>query len=179
MQKVITAVMSDSTVKYVANAVSADVTLRGKWKKTSDALISDGITSDMLVTVKKGEDNPHANLHHQVKEVIKGTFTKHVQTCLGKELKVLNDQDKETKRYWTKQVSSYFNKVRTHLENAEKLAEDESSGTITPRVAKTKVSRIKKHLNDVLDILKSLEDAKFNIPETQNNIKAILITIKE
>lgn len=179
MKSVNTVVMSASTAKYVANAVSNEITLRGKWRKTSDALISDGITSNMLVTVKKGEENPHENLHYQLREVIKGTFNKHVQTCLGKEMKVLSDTDKETKRYWNKQISSLFNKVRTHLENAEKLSEDEASGTITPRVAKTKVSRIKKHLNDVLDILKSLEDAKFNIPETQNNIKAILITIKE
>ena len=179
MQKVITAVMSDSTAKYVANAVSADVTLTGKWRKTSDALISDGITSEMLVSVKKGDENPHANLHHQVKEVIRGTFSKHIQSCLSKELKVLNDQDKETKRYWTKQVSSYFNKIRTHLENAEKLALDEANGTITPRVAKTKVSRIKKHLNDALDIIKSLEDAKFDIVLIQADIKAVLAKVKE
>jgi hypothetical protein len=119
------------------------------------------------------------NLANQVKEVIRGTFSKHIQSCLSKELKVLNDQDKETKRYWTKQVSSYFNKVRTHLENAEKLAQDEASGTITPRVAKTKVSRIKKHLTEAIDIIKSLEDAKFDIVLIQADIKAVLAKIKE
>jgi hypothetical protein len=179
MQKVNTVVMSASTAKFVANAVSAEVTLSGKWRKTSDALISDGITSDMLATVKKGEENPHENLQYQLREVIKGTFNKHVQTCLGKEMKVLNDTDKETKRYWNKQVSSLFNKVRTHLENAEKLAQDEASGIISPRVAKTKVSRIKKHLTEAIDIIKSLEDAKFDIVLIQADIKAVLAKIKE
>jgi hypothetical protein len=179
MKQVNTVVMSAETSKKVADAVSGEIVLKGKWKKASDLLMADGITVEMLDKPAKGEANPHENLHNQINRTIVSTFSTHVQSCLAKEMKTLSDVDKETKRYWTKQISSLFGKIRTHLESAYKLAEDEANGITSPRVAKTKVSRIKAHFNSALDILKSLENPSFDVTKVISDLKLLVATVKE
>ena len=171
-------VMNSATASALANAISAEVVLKGKWKKASDLLISSGITTAMLVKPAKGEVNPNEKLHDQINATIVSTFNKHVQSCLAKEMKVLSEVDRETKRYWTKQISSLFNKVRTHLETAEKLADDESKGIIAPRVTVTKVQRAKNSLQEGINILKSLEKPDFDVVKMISDLKTMIATIK-
>ena len=93
-------------------------------------------------------------------------------------MKVLSEVDRETKRYWTKQISSLFNKVRTHLETAEKLADDESKGIVAPRVPVTKVQRAKNSLQEGINILKSLEKPDFDVVKMISDLKTMIATIK-
>ena len=47
-------VMNSATATALANAISGEIVLKGKWKKASDLLISSGITTAMLVKPAKG-----------------------------------------------------------------------------------------------------------------------------
>ena len=159
-------VLSQATVNLGKSAVDSDQKVSGKWKKFADSAISDGITSAMFTKPAKGEANPNELLHNQVNDMIVSTFTEHVQKIIAKETKTLNEVDKETKRYWVRQISSYFNKVRMHIAKVENEGEANE-----PRVPKTKVERIKEHLAEAVRIAQAIESPNFAVNDFIKAIK--------
>lgn len=151
-----TAVLPETTCAYITTACRDDIKVLHKWRKTADALMADGINSDMLVKTPKGETNPNQALHDQIERAIKASFDEDVQLLLVKEPKSLSQVSKGVRSYWIKQVSSYFNKIRQHLKKLEEDGADKS------RVTKTKKERIQAHIKNALDLVKSFENPDFN-----------------
>ena len=98
--------------------------------------------------------------------LFRSTFSEHVQKIIAKETKTLNEVDKETKRYWVRQISSYFNKVRMHIAKVENEGEANE-----PRVPKTKVERIKEHLAEAVRIAQAIESPNFAVNDFIKAIK--------
>ena len=159
--KTATTVLSETTVKDITATIKADRTTANKWKKLSDEIVADGVTSAMLVKVKKGEHNPHENLQFQINTAIVASFDKEVQDLIVKETKSLSQIDKGIKAYWQKQIASYYGKIARYVVQSEKEAEEGTNA----RVPKTKEERIAGHIADALRIAKSLETASFSIAE--------------
>jgi hypothetical protein len=151
-------VASAQSIKLLNQACGGEVAVSNVWKLTSDSLRGDGITSTMLASPKKGEENVYENLQFQIKNSgIVPSFTKEVQALLVKDTKTLSDTDKATKRYWQQQVGSLYNKVRSHLAKAE----NEASGVV--RVAKTDIEKIKASLLDAYDRARKIEEPNFDV----------------
>jgi hypothetical protein len=162
-------VLSQTTVKNLTDAVDIDLKTAGKWRKACDAMISDGVSANMLDKPAKGETNKFEALHNQVNALIVSTFSAHVQTILQKETKTLSDQDKETKRYWSKQIGSYFRKVQIQLQKAQDQLLDTKEST--PRVVKSKIDKIKKALKDAIELAQSLENPAFDVTDFVKEVK--------
>jgi hypothetical protein len=176
MNQVANVVMSQNTAQVLGDVIKGTITLVGKWRKAADLLIADGINSGMLIKPAKGEKNPNELLHNQINSVITGTFSEHVQKILAKDTKTLNDEQKETKRYWVRQTSSLFNKVRMHLVEAEKLEADPDGKS--PRVPTTKQGRAKDKINEAIKILKSIEKPDFDVVAVCKALALQVATIK-
>lgn len=161
VSKAVSAVLSETTVKDITTTIKADRTTANKWKKLSDEIVADGVTSAMLAKVKKGEHNPHETLQYQINTAIFDSFDKDVQELIKKDTKTLSQIDKGIKAYWGKQIASYYGKIARYVVQSEKEAEDGTNA----RVPKTKEERIKGHIDDALRIAKSLETATFSIAE--------------
>lgn len=165
-------VMSQSTQKLVADAVATDIKVQGKWRKAGDALVADGITSKMLTKPEQGQPNPNALLHKQVEDTIISTLPQHIQEILPKEPKTLNEVDKESRRYWRKQVGSLFNKIKNHVVKIEQEEEDTSSGVVkTPTTA---VQRIRARLDDAKKRVRDLKEPTFDVVAVCKQIDATL-----
>jgi hypothetical protein len=165
--------MSDNTKKNLAIALDGELKQVGKWKKASDLLMADGISSDMLIKPSKGEVNSNELLHGQIEDTIVSTFSEHVQKIIVKETKTLNDEQKETKRYWVRQVSSLFNKVRVHLLKAEAEPVEKGAKVILP-----KFQKVINKLNEAIEIAQSIESPNFDVTDVVKALKLQIARIK-
>jgi hypothetical protein len=155
-----TIVLSENGVNVLADTIKADQGVAKKWKKCSDVLMSEGVTSSMLVKPKKGATNKFEALHNQINATIVGTFNQTVKDILVKDVKTLSDEQKESRRYWIKQMGSYFNKIAKYLASAEKALQDADRGPKTP---KSKFERYHDMLVDLKEFLQKWEEPEISI----------------
>ena len=162
-------VLSDKSVNALNAALNTELSGRGKWKKAADAIIADGVDSAMLVKPARGEENPYARLHGQIEGLIVSHFSDHVQKILPKEPKVLSDVDKETRRYWVKQIGSLFNVIRKHV-----IAAEAEPVTKTPKVAKTKVQRARGKIGEAIELVQAIDAPTFDVSAYVKEQKALM-----
>ena len=114
-----TIVLNTESQKALTDAVNKDVAVSSKWRKCAELFVSQGVSSDLLVKVGRGEENPNELLHHQINTAIIAAFSDHVKAVISKETKTLTPEQQETKRYWQKQLGSYFGKITKHVKRIE------------------------------------------------------------
>ena len=106
--KAISSIIATAIGQYVGASVKTDQIKI----KVVDTLVSEGITSEMLVAPKNGTD---ASFYDSVKAAVVAGFAVNVQTLLGKDTKTLSDAQKSDKRYWQQQVGSKIKDLRNAL----------------------------------------------------------------
>jgi len=153
-------VLSEAGVNTLADTLKADQGVAKKWKKNSDVLMSEGVTSLMLVKPKKGATNKFEDLHNQINATIVSTFNQTVRDILAKDVKTLSDEQKETRRYWMKQMGSYFNKIAKYLASAEKALQDADKGPKTPKL---KVNRFDEMVFNLKEFIQKWEDPEIDV----------------
>lgn len=160
------AIISAATQDAIKAAIVAEGTAKSRWIKTTDLLVSDGITASMLKSTKTGEND---KLRAQVKSIIVSTFGKADQALLAKETKTLSDSAKAEKRRLIQETGRYLSLIEGKLASreADESGEDESGS------AKTELEKIQAKLSEVLKKLEKLEDARFDIVQTIKNVKAL------
>jgi hypothetical protein len=160
------AIISAATQEAIKAAIVAEGTAKSRWVKTTDLLVSDGITSALLKSTKTGENN---KLRAQVKSIIVSTFGKADQALLAKETKSLSDSAKAEKRRLIQETGRYLSLIEGKLASreADESGDDESSST------KTELEKIQAKLSEVLKKLEKLEDARFDIVQTVKLVKAL------
>lgn len=119
--KVITSTIATAIGQFVGASNKAD-----KAKvKTVDIMVSEGITSEMLVAPKDGADPA---FYDSVKSAVVAGFATNVQALLSKDTKTLSDQGKKDKRYHQQQIGSKIKDLRNALIKRETLAKREAQG---------------------------------------------------
>lgn len=162
-------VLDDKALANLDSALNTELSGRGKWRKASDSIIACGVDSSMLVKPARGEENPYAKLHGQIEARIVSHFSAHVQSILPKEPKVLSDVDKETRRYWVKQIGSLFNVIRKHV-----IAAEAEPVTKTPKVAKTKVQRARGKIGEAIELVQAIDAPTFDVAAYVKEQKALM-----
>ena len=155
-----TIVLSENGVNVLADTVKSDQGVTKKWKKCSDVLMSEGVTSSMLVKPKKGATNKFETLHNQINATIVSTFNQTVKDILAKDVKTLSDEQKESRRYWFSQIGSYFRKIEKHLAKAEKALQDADKGPKTPKL---KVNRFDEMVFNLKDFIQKWEEPEIDV----------------
>lgn len=174
MTNVSTIVLNTEAQKALTDAVNKDVAVNNKWRKCAELFISQGVTSDLLVKPARSEANPNELLHHQINTAIIAAFSDHVKAVISKETKTLTPEQQETKRYWARQVGSYFNKIVKHvgkIEDADK--EPDAKGANQKRaggVPKSAKGRIQYYLLQCIESMRKLE---VPMPSMDTDIKAL------
>lgn len=172
-------VLSDKAYKLGVETLKSTKTTEDRWVKFTDILIAERITSDRLDNKNKEQEK---TLFFQIERMIKESYGKTFIALLEKDIKTLSDKDKVKRRKNQQQIGSRFNIIRKHLRNAELKELEAENGTETkgrePRVSRTKADRIKRHINQALEILRGMEEAQFNVTQaiaeltkTYNSIK--------
>jgi hypothetical protein len=165
-----TIVLSETGVNVLADTIKADQGVTKKWKKCSDVLMSEGVTSLMLVKPKKGTTNKFEVLHNQINATIVSTFNQTVKDILVKDVKTLSDEQKETRRYWMKQMGSYFNKIAKYLASAEKALQDADRGPKTPKL---KINRFDEMVFNLKEFIQKWEDPEINVSMAMEAIQML------
>jgi hypothetical protein len=160
------AIISAATQDAIKAAIVAEGTAKSRWVKTTDLLVSDGITSALLKSTKTGEND---KLRAQVKSIIVSTFGKADQALLAKETKTLSDAAKAEKRRLIQETGRYLALIESKLASREE-DEKEDSEKETP---KTELQKIQAKLDEVIAKLTKLEDARFDVVQTIKNVKAV------
>jgi hypothetical protein len=119
-------VLGEKAFKNTIETVKGDYKQEGKWKLLADDYSADKITAEMLVIPKAGEPNRFEKLQAQIKDAIRLSFDKEVQSILAKEVKSLSDVQKGIKSHWLKQIGSKFSKIQEHI-----LSSDLKNNVIT------------------------------------------------
>ena len=175
MNAISTRVLSENTAKFTVDALNADNVARNKWRKSCDALVSDGVTSDMLKKPAKGETTPHETLIAQVEDIVLSSFTKLEREIYAKEPKVLSDEQKVTRRFVQTERGSRYAKIVRHLKKYESEEELKESGA--PRAIKTKTDKIKAKLNDAITLAQSLETPAFDVTDFVKEVKLCIAMV--
>ena len=168
-----TIVLNIEAQKALTDAVNKDVAVSSKWRKCAELFVSQGVTSAMLVKVGRGEDNPNEMLHHQINTAIIAAFSDHVKAVISKETKTLTPEQQETKRYWQKQLGSYFNKITKHVKKIEDTdKEPTAKGANQKRggVPKNAKGKIQYYLLQCIESMRKLETP---MPSQDTDIKAL------
>jgi hypothetical protein len=163
-------VLSESSVNVLADTLKADQGVAKKWKKCSDTLMADGVSSLMLAKPKKGSTNKFKDLHDQINATIVGTFNQTVRDILAKDPKTLSDEQKETRRYWMKQMGSYFNKIAKYLKQAEDNLHNADKG---PRTPKSKFERYHEMLLDLKDFIQKWDEPEINVTVAMEGLEIL------
>jgi hypothetical protein len=160
------AIISAATQDAIKAAIVAEGTAKSRWIKTTDLLVSDGITSAMLKSTKTGEND---KLRAQVKAIIVSTFGKADQALLAKETKTLSETGKAEKRRLIQETGRYLSLIEGKLASREADESDDGSED----APKTELQKIQAKLDEVLKKLTKLEDARFDVVQTIKNVKAL------
>ena len=131
-----THVLTQNTSKIVLDAINADNTAKAKWRKASDALVAEGVTSSMLDKSKK-ESNVET-LIGQVESIVLQSITKAQLEIRKKEKVKLNDEQLVTHRFVQTEKASRYSKIVSHLKKMENegILGDDSRGAQTPKAGK-------------------------------------------
>lgn len=167
------AILSAELFKTTQDVCSGDRVIRNKWQFLGEGYHSEGITSAMLRKPSKGEFNPFEKLHVQIESAIVSSFDKDVQKILKAETKTLDQVQKGVKAYWKAQVGSLFNKIRSHVAEAEKSGDEKST-----RVTRSKVDRIIDHLGDARKLAKSMETPAFDVKAFDIEVQKLIAMVK-
>jgi hypothetical protein len=175
-----TIVLNTESQKALTDAVNKDVAVANKWRKCAELFVSQGVTSDLLVKVGRGEDNPNELLHHQINTAIIAGFSDHVKAIISKETKTLTPEQQETKRYWGQQVGSYFRKIEKHVINIEAAGKDSEESTSQAKakganqkrggVPKSAKGKIQYYLLQCIEAMRKLE---VPMPSQDTDIKVL------
>lgn len=157
--------LSASALKLTTDVVKGDMQISNKWVKLSDSYRADGVTASMLETEKKGGNE---GLREQVKSAIIAAFTDEERKLLATDTKALDDSAKGTKKTLQQRVGSYLDKVRSHINKAEK---EEEGGDA--QASKTAIQRIHADLDKAVAKLQKLENPSFDVPEAIKRINAV------
>lgn len=155
--------LSSASLKQTTDTVSGDIKAKFKWQKLGDMYRGEGVTAAMLATEKKGGDE---DLRNQVKGAIVLAFTEGERKLLAADTKTLSDSDKGTKKTLQQNVGSYFDKIRTHIANAEK----EESGDDEGGATKTEIQRIHELLDKAITKMQKLEAPRFNVTDAVKHV---------
>ena len=163
--------ISNTIATAIGQYVGASVKTDKVKTKTVDILSSEGITSEMLVAPKKGED---AVFYESVKAAVVLGFTANVQSLLHKDTKTLSDQAKSDKRYWQQQIGSKIKDLRNALAKRESQGEDgEARGNIASFEA-----RMKRDLTKYIAQIEKGEAFQFPAVEMLKHLKSASVLIK-
>ena len=165
--KAISSIIATAIGQYVGASVKTD-----KIKvKTVDTLVSEGITSEMLVAPKKGED---VVFYGSVKAAVVAGFASNVQALLDKDTKTLSDSQKSDKRYWQQQIGSKIKDLRNALVKRESQGEEgEARGNVASFEA-----RLKRDLAKYIAQIEKGEAFEFAVVEMLKHLKSASVLIK-
>lgn len=171
-------VLNTESQKALTDAVNKDVAVANKWRKCAELFVSQGVTSDLLVKVGRGEENPNELLHHQINTAIIAGFTDHVKAVISKETKTLTPEQQETKRYWHKQLGSYFRKIEKHVINIEAADKAPTDKAPTAKGANQKRGGVPKNAKGriqyyLLQCIESMRKLETPMPSQDTDIKAL------
>ena len=164
-------VLTVETCNAIATGVSKSLAGQRAMSKAADALQAQGITSEMIVAPKKGEDR---TLYAEVCAAVIMGFTQTVQDLLVKETKSLNETQKSDKRYWQQQVGSKVKDLRNMLARRESASE----GGDGANEKSTLESRIKRDLAKYIAQLEKVESFKGNVVDLIADLKSAIARIK-
>ena len=153
-------VLSNNLATLTTDVVKGDRYIRNRWDFLSEGYKSEGITAFMLQKPEKGEKSPFEKLHKSIEKAIFESFDDDIKELIKKEPKTLSKVDQGTRRYWTQQISSYFNKIRTHLHNKEEADNNPDANT---RKTKSKRDRILEGIAQIIKTAKGYDSATFDI----------------
>ena len=157
--------LSASALKLTTDVVKGDMGIGNKWVKLSDTYRAEGVTSAMMATEKQGGDE---GLREQVKAAVIAAFTDGERKLLATDTKALDDSAKGTKKTLQQRVGSYLDKVRSHINKAEK---EEEGGDA--QASKTAIQRIHADLDKAVAKLQKLENPRFDVAEAIKRINAV------
>jgi len=165
--KAISSIIATAIGQYVGASVKTD-----KIKvKVVDTLVSEGITSEMLVAPKKGED---VVFYGSVKAAVVAGFASNVQALLDKDTKTLSDSQKSDKRYWQQQIGSKIKDLRNALVKRESQGEEgEARGNVASFEA-----RLKRDLAKYIAQIEKGEAFEFAVVEMLKHLKSASVLIK-
>ncbi len=166
-------VLNTEAQKALTDAVNRDVAVSSKWRKCAELFVSQGVSSWLLIKPARSEANPHELLHHQINTAIIAAFSDHVKAVISKETKTLTPEQQETKRYWARQVGSYFNKISKHvkkIEDADKEPETKGANQKRGGVPKSAKGRIQYYLLQCIESMRKLE---VPMPSMDTDVKAL------
>jgi hypothetical protein len=165
--------LKENTQKLITEVIGNDRSTQGKWKLMTDALVSDGVKSNMLdKPSKKTDANPNATLQFSITQAITKGLPVTWQSLLTKETKSLSESDKQEKRYAQQQLGSYYGKIKRHLLAFENPKEN------APRVTRTSQQRIIDALNEAIDVAQKDDELNFDVPKFIKDIKASIALVK-
>ena len=165
--KAISSIIATAIGQYVGASVKTDQIKI----KVVDTLVSEGITSEMLVAPKKGED---VVFYGSVKAAVVAGFASNVQALLDKDTKTLSDQLKSDKRYWQQQIGSKIKDLRNALVKREAQGEDgEARGNVASFEA-----RLKRDLAKYIAQIEKGEAFEFPAVEMLKHLKSASVLIK-
>jgi hypothetical protein len=167
IMKAISSIIATAIGQYVGASVKTD-----KIKvKVVDTLVSEGITSEMLVAPKKGED---VVFYGSVKAAVVAGFASNVQALLDKDTKTLSDAQKSDKRYWQQQIGSKIKDLRNALVKRESQGEEgEARGNVASFEA-----RLKRDLAKYIAQIEKGEAFEFAVVEMLKHLKSASVLIK-
>jgi hypothetical protein len=141
--------------------------------KFTDALRSEGITSDMLKAPAKGADSA---FYDSFKAAVVAGFDATKRKLLAAPTKGMSEAQKKAKREAQQSIGARIGDIRRLIAVAEKREEGEGEGEGAAK--STFESRLKRDLTKYIAQIEALEAAKFTVVDMLKYLKAASALIK-
>ena len=131
-------VMPTDMVQAISNAVSKRLTSDTAMTAAVDLLISGGFPATYCKSPKKGVEGNEPTVEHKeayaaLKVAVVAGFTETRRKLLDTPTKALSEKQKDTKRYWQKQIGARVGDFHNQLQRREDVA----AGITNPRTTKS------------------------------------------
>ena len=126
--------MPTEMVRAISNAVSKRLTSDTAMTTAVDVLYSGGFEARFCKSPKKDSDNvEHKEAYAALKVAVVAGFTETRRKLLDTPTKALSEKQKDTKRYWQKQIGARVGDFHNQLQRREDVA----AGITNPRTTKS------------------------------------------
>lgn len=167
--------ISTSVIALGINTFKSEAKQEHQWVKFTDALVSEGITTDDF------KDSDFANSFKVA--VVLPSFTKQEQALMSAPIKSLSEEQKVSRRYLQQQIGSRVAKVVTHLRKRETVEEESDNDATAKPKAKVKNNdlgaKLKADLIKWIDRVEKAEAVTFSAVKMLEHLRSASALIKE